>query len=55
MYILIAIIIAIPFWILFNFLDQLVFFEPIWSFYLPEDAITGFSDYTDFDFYGNFS
>ena len=42
MYILIAIIVAIPFWILFNFLDQLVFFEPIWIFYLPEDAITGF-------------
>ena len=42
MYILIVIIVAIPFWILFNFLDQLVLFEPIWIFYLPEDAITGF-------------
>ena len=41
-YILIATAVAIPFWILFNFFDQLVFFEPIWIFYLPEDAITGF-------------
>ena len=41
-YILIAITVAIPFWILFNFFDQLIFFEPIWIFYLPEDAIAGF-------------
>jgi hypothetical protein len=41
-YILIAIAVAIPFWILFNFFDQLIFFEPIWIFYLPEDAIAGF-------------
>ena len=41
-YILIATAVAIPFWILFNFFDQLIFFEPIWIFYLPEDAITGF-------------
>ena len=41
-YILIAAAITIPFWILFNVFDQLIFFEPIWIFYLPEDAITGF-------------
>jgi hypothetical protein len=41
-YILIAVAVAIPFWIVFNFFDQLIFFEPIWIFYLPEDAIAGF-------------
>jgi hypothetical protein len=41
-YMLITIAVAIPFWILFNFFDQLIFFEPIWIFYLPEDAIAGF-------------
>jgi hypothetical protein len=41
-YILVAAAVAIPFWILFNFFDQLIFFDPIWIFYLPEDAITGF-------------
>ncbi len=42
MYILIAAAVAIPFWILFNVFDQLIFFEPIWIFYLPDDAVTGF-------------
>ncbi|MGH9979346.1 MAG: hypothetical protein ACRD8Z_26455 [Nitrososphaeraceae archaeon] len=41
-YVLIATAVAIPFWILFNIFDQLIFFEPIRIFYLPEDAITGF-------------
>jgi hypothetical protein len=41
-YILIAIAVAVPFWILFNTFDQLIFFEPIWIFYLPEDTMTGF-------------
>jgi hypothetical protein len=41
-YILIATAVTIPFWVLFNFFDQLIFFEPIWIFYLPEDAVTGF-------------
>ena len=41
-YIVIATAVAIPFWILFNVFDQLIFFEPIWIFYLPEDAILGF-------------
>lgn len=42
LYIFTAIAVAIPFWILFNVFDQLIFFEPIWIFYLPEDAISGF-------------
>jgi hypothetical protein len=42
MYILIATAVAIPLWILFNIFAQLIFFEPIWIFYLPEDAFTGF-------------
>src|SRR5918994_3586191 len=41
-YILIAVAVTILFWILFNVFDQLIFFEPIWIFYLPEDAIAGF-------------
>ncbi len=41
-YIVIAAAIAIPFWILFNTFDQLLFFEPIWIFYLPDDAYLGF-------------
>lgn len=39
---IIAAFITIPFWLLFNVFDQLIFFEPIWIFYLPGDAITGF-------------
>ena len=30
------------FWIIFNVLDQLLFFSPILYFYVPDDAITGF-------------
>jgi len=41
-YILIATAVAAPLWILFNVFDQLIFFEPIWIFYLLEDATTGF-------------
>jgi hypothetical protein len=41
-YAIIAASITIPFWILFNVFDQLIFFDPIWIFYLPEDAIIGF-------------
>lgn len=41
-YVIIAVSITIPFWILFNVFDQLIFFDPIWIFYLPEDAIIGF-------------
>jgi hypothetical protein len=35
-------VVAIPLWILFNMFDQLLFFQPIWTFYIPEDAILGF-------------
>jgi hypothetical protein len=42
LYILIAIAIAVSFWILLNTFDKLLFFSPVWTFYLPEDAIPGF-------------
>ncbi|HEY6589267.1 MAG TPA: hypothetical protein VIY98_13320 [Nitrososphaeraceae archaeon] len=42
LYILIAIAIAIGFWLLLNTFDKLLFFSPVWTFYLPEDAISGF-------------
>lgn len=41
-YVVMAVAVAIPFWIFFNVFDQLLFFEPIWIFYLPEDAYLGF-------------
>jgi hypothetical protein len=41
-YILIAGITAAVFWILFNVFDQLLFFKPIFVFYLPPDAVAGF-------------
>jgi hypothetical protein len=41
-YIALVVIVAIPIWILFSMFDQLLFFEPILIFYLPEDAIVGF-------------
>lgn len=40
-YILLATAVTIFFWIFFSLFDQLIFFEPIWNFYLPEDGITG--------------
>ena len=42
LYILIAITIAVSFWILLNTFDKLLFFSPVWTFYLPEDAVLGF-------------
>ena len=30
------------FWIIFNVFDQLLFFSPVFTFYLPDDAIAGF-------------
>ena len=30
------------FWIAFNVFDQLLFFSPVVTFYLPDDAIAGF-------------
>jgi hypothetical protein len=41
-YIALAVSIAAVFWIVFNVFEQLLFFSPVWVFYLPEDAITGF-------------
>jgi len=41
-YIVIAAAVFTTFWIIFNVFDQLLFFSPVWSFYLPDDAITGF-------------
>jgi hypothetical protein len=41
-YIIIAGLAAAVFWILFNVMDQLLFFTPIFIFYLPPDAVAGF-------------
>ena len=41
-YIGIAITVFTIFWIIFNVFDQLLFFSPVVTFYLPEDAVTGF-------------
>ena len=41
-YIAIAGLISIAFWIIFNILDELLFFSPVFAFYLPEDAIGSF-------------
>ncbi len=41
-YVLVAVIVASVFWILFNIFDQLLFFSPIVIFYLPDDAIVSF-------------
>ena len=30
------------FWIIFNLFDQLLFFSPVVTFYLPDDAMGGF-------------
>ena len=40
----IAIVVAVftIFWIAFNVLDQLLFFSPVVTFYLPDDAISGY-------------
>ena len=41
-YIAIAAGVFVIFWILFNIFDQLLFFSPVLTFYLPDDAIAGF-------------
>ncbi|MFB5599960.1 MAG: hypothetical protein ACE5SW_07015 [Nitrososphaeraceae archaeon] len=41
-YLILAAAITISFWIIFNILDQLLFFYPTFFFYLPEDAIAKF-------------
>ena len=42
LYIAIAAAIFTIFWIIFNVFDQLLFFSPILSFYIPDDSVTGF-------------
>ena len=42
MYVSIAIALAGIFWIIFNVFDQLLFFSPIVTFYLPEEATVDF-------------
>ena len=34
--------VAAIFWIIFNVFDQLLFFSPVATFYLPDDAVQGF-------------
>ena len=41
-YIFIATVVVVVFWILFNTFDKLLFFSPVWTFYLPDDAVLGF-------------
>ena len=41
-YIGIATTVFTIFWVIFNVFDQLLFFSPVVTFYLPEDAVTGF-------------
>lgn len=41
-YVALAIAVAAGFWTLFNWLDQLFFFEPVFAFYIPGDAALGF-------------
>lgn len=42
LYIGLAAAVFVTFWIVFNVFDQLLFFSPVVTFYLPDDAITGF-------------
>ena len=42
LYVTISAITTIVFWIILNVAGELLFFSPIWIFYLPDDAIFGF-------------
>jgi hypothetical protein len=42
LYIAIAASVFSTFWIAFNVFDQLLFFSPVITFYLPDDAMAGF-------------
>jgi hypothetical protein len=42
LYIVIAAAVFTIFWITFNVFDQLLFFSPVLTFYLPDDAVIGF-------------
>ncbi len=41
-YVVIAGVISTIFWIIFSVFDQLLFFAPVFVFYLPTDAVAGF-------------
>ena len=41
-YVLLGGAVVTIFWIIFNVFDQLLFFSPVVTFYLPEDAVGGF-------------
>ncbi len=40
-YVLLGGAVVTIFWIIFNVFDQLLFFSPVVTFYLPEDAVGG--------------
>jgi hypothetical protein len=42
LYIAIAVGVFVTFWIIFNVFDQLLYFSPVVTFYLPDDAVAGF-------------
>jgi hypothetical protein len=42
LYVILGGAIVTIFWIIFNVFDQLLFFSPVVTFYLPEDAVGGF-------------
>src|SRR5919198_5193537 len=41
LYIILAGAVALTFWIMFSVFDQLLFFSPVFVFYLPDDAVIG--------------
>ena len=41
-YIGLAVLVFVLFWIFFNVFDELLYFSPIFYFYIPDDAIVGF-------------
>jgi len=42
LYIGLAVLVFVLFWIFFNVFDELLYFMPIFYFYIPDDAIVGF-------------
>jgi hypothetical protein len=42
LYTIISLLVATFFWIILNVVSELLFFSPIWIFYLPDDAVFGF-------------
>jgi hypothetical protein len=42
LYIALAAVVSSIFWIIFSVFDQLLFFTPVFVFYLPDDAVLGF-------------